>query len=187
VPVPWQGGGTLFSEPILLVDQLSGQADPSMTTTFLDARRRPLAFARQQPPSALFPDSHNYLLVTDPGGKPLFACDLHQPERDRACLVRGDDEREVGRILKGEAPGRVMDLWLPSGLAAYVIEHPTARPAALFLDANGVEIARMTDMPAHSFNMGRMHVHDYYTIHVAQPLSGPLGILMVAAILYADV
>lgn len=186
---PRASPGNLFSEPVLHVDRTFSGWDDGFSTTILDGSGRQLALANEQKPSAgkmafnmlvvnTAPFEDHHVMVTAADGRPLFGCDRPTALSSRPCLVRDPGGAEIGRVTKGREKGRLMDLWAPAGYQGCVLQ----QPLATVFDAQGAEVAHMTEPPHRSMGFGE--ATQRYTVQFERPLQGIEGPLMITAILY---
>lgn len=191
---PLPGGGTVFTEPVLVIDRtfvIDGYDGYSATIS--DAAVRPLAtLTEPRAPSFggnvmerfasdLNPAQTRPFQVADPNGAVLFGGE--RPASDlfgQPYVVRDAGGAEIGRLVHRPGPGGLIDMWAPAGLQGCVV----TRPALKILDAAGAEVARMTQMPQHSDPWAE--IDDRYVIHLTHPIAPPLAPLAIAALLYLE-
>jgi Protein of unknown function (DUF2510) len=192
---PQTGGGTVFTEPILVVDRQYSGWDKTLQSTVHDANGRPLATAAEQKPSdgrqvlnmvsgiASLAQTleTKHVMVSGADGRPIFFGDRPNALSSQPAVMRDPGGNEIGRLTKGTTQGRMLDLWTPAGFQGCVMK----QPLVTIFDAAGGEVARMTEMPQHSMGFGT--AGERYVIHVERPLEGAFGILVIAAILYLRV
>jgi uncharacterized protein DUF2510 len=190
---PTTGGGTIFTEPILVIDRQYNAWNKTLSWTIHDAVGRSVASAAEQEPSearkvlnfvsptaSLFQTlSTKHAMVTGANGNPIFLSDRPNVFSGKPCLVHDPAGNEIGRLTKGTQRGRMFDLWAPAGYQGCVIE----QPVLTMLDASGTEVVRMTEMP-HGSMVSWGVAGQHYVLHVDRELDGVFGVLVIAAILY---
>lgn len=187
---PRAGGGTLFAEPVLIVGRDFNIFTKTISGSIRSGSGQLLAKAAEGLPSAgalafnlfVFDRTEfqdHFITVADPRGAALF----HAQRRGvlagaGPAVVRDPAGRVIGQLTRGRGT-HIIDLWSPTGFEGHFEGQPPA-----FRDPSGTLIADAIDMPdgitAPWIAEGRQH----YVMRVDRPLTGPAGVLVIAALLY---
>ena len=192
----YQGGGTIFDEPILIVNQKAKFIEVSNEYAIYDQHARQIGAVREVGQSnlkkavRLLSSYDQYLThklqVVDMTGQPLLA--LTRPAKlvKSRIVVETPQGQPVGEIVQQNAFGKIR-FGLESGGHSYGLiqgENWRAWNFAI-LDHTGTEIARITKT-WEGLAKTMFTTADNYVVQIHRPLEEPLRSLVVAAAVSID-
>ena len=192
----WQGGGHLFSEPVLVVNQKAKLIEINNEYAIYDQNARQVGSVREVGQSGLkkaarlltsYDQFFNHKLqLTDMNGTPLLA--LTRPAKliKSRIIVEDAQGREIGQIVQQNAIGKIR-FGLESGGHAWGLIQGENWRAWNFsiMDHTGAEIARITKT-WEGFAKTMFTTADNYVVQIHRPLEDPLRSLVVAAAVSID-
>ncbi|WP_326598351.1 phospholipid scramblase-related protein [Streptomyces sp. NBC_01803] len=195
-PAPGAGGGTLFSEPVLVVNQKAKLIELTNEYSVFDQQGRTIGSVVQVGQSALkkaarFISSLDQFMthrleIRDAGGQPVLV--LTRPAKfiKSKVLVTRPDGQPVGEIVQQNAIGKINFAIQSNGqqLGAIKAENWRAWNFAI-VDHSGAEIARITKT-WEGLAKTMFTTADNYVLQIHRPLADPLLSLVVATALTVD-
>jgi len=191
-----QGGGTLFTEPVLVVNQKAKLIEVNNEYAIYDQHARQIAAVREVGQSGLkkavrlLSSYDQYLThklqIVDMAGNVLLA--LTRPAKfvKSRIIVQDPAGNEIGQIVQQNAIGKIR-FGLEAGGHSYgLIQGENWRAWNFRIDDHtGTEVARVTKtwegMAKTMFTTA-----DNYVLHVHRPLQDPLRLLVIASALSID-
>lgn len=186
-----KGGGTIFTEPVLVINQKSKLIEVNAEYAIYDQNGQQVARVRQVGEN-FFTKSYEgmrtrRLKVHDMSGQPLMTLTL-PPRMWRSEVSVADDEgKTIGRILK-ETQGIIGDARYrleAGGKLAGKLHAEDSRNFSV-KDKSGSEVARMTNTWA-GLTKELFTKADNYVVEIPQPLENPLRSLVIAAAIVVDI
>ena len=192
----YQGGGTIFTEPVLVVNQKAKLIEINNEYAIYDQNARQIAAVREVGQSSLKKAARlltsldqymtHKLQIVDMGGNVLLA--LTRPAKFVKSRIIVDDPggNEVGQIVQQNAIGKIR-FGLESGGHSYGMiqgENWRAWNFAI-LDHTGTEVARITKT-WEGLAKTMFTTADNYVVQIHRPLEDPLRLLVVASALSID-
>jgi uncharacterized protein YxjI len=192
----FQGGGSIFTEPILVVNQKAKLIEINNEYAIYDQHARQIAAVREVGQSGLkkavrlLSSYDQYLThklqIVDMAGNVLLA--LTRPAKfvKSRIIVQDPAGNEIGQIVQQNAIGKIR-FGLESGGHAYgLIQGENWRAWNFRIDDHtGTEVARVTKtwegMAKTMFTTA-----DNYVLHIHRPLEDPLRLLVIASALSID-
>jgi uncharacterized protein YxjI len=195
-PAAFQGGGTIFTEPILVVNQKAKLIEINNEYAIYDQHGRQLGAVRQVGQSAakkVIRALSNYdqfmthkLQLVDVHGQVLL--NLVRPAKFMKSKINVTDAsgREIGSIVQQNAIGKIR-FGLDSGGHTYGLIQAENWRAWNFRieDHTGTEVARITKT-WEGLAKAMFTTADNYVIHIHRPLEDPLRSLVVASAASVD-
>jgi uncharacterized protein YxjI len=190
------GGGSIFTEPVLVVNQKAKLIEVNNEYAIYDQHARQLAAVREVGQSALKKAARvltsydqfftHQLQIVDMSGTVLLG--LTRPAKlvKSRIIVTDPGGNEVGQIVQQNAIGRIR-FGLESGGRAYGLiqgENWRAWNFAI-LDHTGAEVARVTKT-WEGLAKTMFTTADNYVVQIHRPLEDPLRLLVVASALSID-
>lgn len=190
-----QGGGTIFTEPVLVVSQKAKLIEVNQEFAVYDQHGRQIGAVRQVGQSAAKKAvrvltkwdafmSHKFQIV-DAYGNVLLA--LHQPAKfvKSKIMVHGPAGEELGQIAQENAFGKIRFALESGGQQWGSINAENWRAWNFSIqDHTGAEIARITKKWAGL--KAAFTTADNYVVQIHRPLEDPLRSLVVAAAVGVD-
>ncbi|GAB2488208.1 phospholipid scramblase-related protein [Jatrophihabitans fulvus] len=187
----WQGGGSLFTEPVLVINQKAKLIEVNNEYAIYDANARQIGAVRQVGQSALKKAARiltsydqymtHKLQVVDANGTPVLAITRPAKLIKSRVIVEDPAGREIGQIVQQNAFGKIR-FGLESGGHQYGMiqgENWRAWNFAI-LDHQNVEVARITKT-WEGLAKTMFTTADNYVVQIHRPLEDPLRSLVVAA------
>ncbi|WP_375500096.1 phospholipid scramblase-related protein [uncultured Jatrophihabitans sp.] len=192
----YQGGGTLFTEPVLVVNQKAKLIEISNEYAIYDQHARQIGAVREVGQSGLkkaarFVSSLDQymthkLQITDMSGQPVLA--LTRPAKfvKSRILVEAPNGQPVGEIVQQNAFGKIR-FGLESGGHSYgLIQGENWRAWNFSIkDHTGTEVARITKT-WEGLAKTMFTTADNYVVQIHKPLEEPLRSLVLAAAVSVD-
>jgi len=190
------GGGSVFDEPILIVNQKAKLIELSQQYQVFDQHGRPIAVVRQIGQStakkvlrlvaSIDQFMTHKLQVTTPDGQPLLQLTRPAKVFKSTIVVSDAHEREIGRIVQENMIGKINFGLEANGMRLGAIKGENWRAWNFRIeDANGVEVARITKTFEGMLKTAFTTADNYVVqIHARQP--EPLNSLIVASALSVD-
>ncbi|MGH3849744.1 MAG: phospholipid scramblase-related protein, partial [Pseudonocardiaceae bacterium] len=190
------GGGTLFTEPVLVVNQKAKLIEIHSEYAIYDQKGSQIGAVREVGQSVLKKAvrllgsvdqylSHN-LQIVDMTGMPVLA--LTRPAKliKSKIFVKDAAGAEVGRILQENAVGKIHFGLHAGGVRIGTISAENWRAWNFNIqDAAGVEVARITKT-WEGLAKTMFTTADNYVVHIHRPLAEPFRSLVVAAAVSID-
>ena len=190
------GGGTVFTEPVLVVNQKAKLIEINNEYAIYDQNARQIAAVREVGQSGLkkavrLLSSYDQFLthklqVVDMNGTPLLALTRPAKVMKSRIVVEDPAGREIGQIVQQNVFGKVR-FGLESGGHQWGLiqgENWRAWNFAI-LDHTGTEVARITKT-WEGLAKTMFTTADNYVVQIHRPLEAPLRSLVVAAALSVD-
>ena len=192
----YQGGGSVFTEPVLVVNQKAKLIEINNEYAIYDQNARQIASVREVGQSGLKKAARlltswdqymtHKLQVVDMNGTPLLA--LTRPAKlvKSRILVEFPNGQPIGEIVQQNAFGKIR-FGLESGGHSYGLiqgENWRAWNFAI-MDHTGAEVARITKT-WEGLAKTMFTTADNYVVQIHRPLEEPLRSLVVAAALSVD-
>ena len=190
------GGGTIFTEPVLVVNQKAKVIELTNQYAVYDARGTQLAGVQQVGQSAarkvlrLVSNVDQFLThkieIKDLSGAVLLSLTRPAKVFKSTVIVSGPSGDEIGRIVQENMIGKIN-----FGLEAGGVRHGSIRAENwrawnfAILDTTGVEVARITKT-WEGLAKAMFTTADNYVLEIHHPLQDPLRSLVVAAALGID-
>jgi uncharacterized protein YxjI len=192
----YQGGGTLFTEPVLVVNQKAKLLEVNNEYAIYDQHARQVGAVRQVGQSNLKKAARvltsldqymtHKLQVVDMQGNPVLA--LTRPAKfvKSKIIVEDPTGREIGQIIQQNSMGKIR-FGLESGGHSYgMIQGENWRAWNFAIkDHTGTEVARITKT-WEGLAKTMFTTADNYVVHIHRPLEDPLRSLVVAAAVSVD-
>ncbi len=190
------GGGTIFDEPILIVNQKAKLIELSQQYQVFDQHGRPIAMVQQVGQSTakkvlrLLSSIDQFmthkLQVVTPDGQPLLQLTRPAKVFKSTIVVSDAHEREIGRIVQENMVGKINFGLEANGQRLGAIKAENWRAWNFRIeDANGAEVARITKTFEGVLKTAFTTADNYVVqIHARQP--EPLNSLIVASALSVD-
>jgi uncharacterized protein YxjI len=191
----WQGGGTLFTEPVLVVSQKAKLIEINQEYAVYNQHGQQVGAVRQVGQSGLKKAARlvgNYdafmthkLQVVDLHGQVLLMLTRPRKVVKSRFIVESAAGQEIGQIMQDNAFGKIRFSMESAGhkRGAIHAENWRARNFAL-QDHTGAEVARITKKFAGL--KATFTTADNYVVQIHRPLEEPLRSLVVAAALGVD-
>ena len=192
----WQGDGTLFNEPILVVNQKAKLIELSNEYSVFDQHGRQLGAVRQVGQSSakkalrLLTSMDQYmthkLQLVDMGGNVIYNITRPAKVMKSKIIVTDAANNEIGSIIQQNMIGKIR-FGLESGGNTYGSINAENWRAWNFniQDHSGQEVARITKtwegLAAAMFTSA-----DNYVVHIHTPLTDPLRALVIASAVSVD-
>ena len=190
------GGGSVFNEPILVVNQKAKLLELKQQYSVFDQNGNPIAFVNQVGQSAakkvlrlvssLDQFMTHKLEVTDNAGNVLLRLTRPRKVFKSTVVVSDAQDREIGRIVQENMVGKIR-FGLEAGgqrLGGIFGENWRAWNFRIE-DASGTEVARITKT-FEGFLKTAFTTADNYVVQIHRQLEDPLRSLVVAAALTVD-
>lgn len=191
------GAGSLFTEPILVVNQKSKLIELSNQYSVFDQDANPIAFVNQIGQSSLKSAARlvssldqfmtHKLEITDTAGNVVLG--LTRPKKivKSSVVVSDADGQELGRIVQRKAIGKIRFAIESNGETIGMIKAENWRAWNFRIeDGKGTEIAQITKT-WEGFARTAFTTADYYVVQIHDRPSEPLNSLIVASSLAVDV
>lgn len=190
------GGGTIFSEPILVVNQKAKLIELSQHFQVFDQHGRPIAIVQQSGQSAakkalrLVTNLDQYftthLDVTTPDGQPLLRLTRPRKVFKSTVIVQDPHGQEIGRIVQENMVGKINFALEANGQKLGAIKGENWRAWNWRIeDHTGAEVARITKTFEGVMKTAFTTADNYVVqIHARQP--EPLHTLIVSSALSID-
>jgi len=192
----FQGGGTIFTEPVLVVNQKAKLIEINNEYAIYDQNARQIAAVREVGQSNLKKAARfltsldqymtHKLQIVDMSGTPLLA--LTRPAKfvKSRIVVEDPAGREIGQIVQQNAIGKIR-FGLESGGHSYgMIQGENWRAWNFAIkDHTDTEVARITKT-WEGLAKTMFTTADNYVVQIHRPLDDPLRTLVVAAALSVD-
>ncbi len=193
---PFAGGGTIFTEPVLVVNQKAKLIEVNNEYAIFDQHGRQIGAVRQIGQSAakkvlrvltsLDQFLTHKLQVVDMAGTPLLALTRPGKLLKSRVVVQDGSGAEIGQILQQNVIGKIRFGLQAQGAAVGSINAENWRAWNFSIqDGAGTEVARITKtwegMAKTVFTTA-----DNYVVQIHRPLDEPLRSLVVAAALGID-
>ena len=192
----FQGGGTIFTEPVLVVNQKAKLIEINNEYAIYDQNARQIAAVREVGQSNLKKAARfltsldqymtHKLQIVDMSGTPLLA--LTRPAKfvKSRIVVEDPAGREIGQIVQQNAIGKIR-FGLESGGHSYgMIQGENWRAWNFAIkDHTDTEVARITKT-WEGLAKTMFTTADNYVVQIHRPLEDPLRTLVVAAALSVD-
>lgn len=187
----YQGGGTLFSEPILVINQKAKLIEVNNEYAIFDQHARQIGAVRQVGQSALKKAARiltsydqfmtHKLQIVDMTGTPVLAITRPAKFVKSKVIVEDPSGREIGQIVQQNAFGKIR-FGLESGGHQYgMIQGENWRAWNFAIkDHTETEVARVTKT-WEGFAKTMFTTADNYVVQIHRPLEDPLRSLVVAA------
>lgn len=190
------GGGTIFSEPVLVVNQKTKLIEISAEYSVFNQQGQQIAKVEQIGQSALkkivrFLGSYDQffthkLQVSDNHGQPLLY--LTRPAKifKSRVIVQGANGHEIGEIKQNNVFGKISFAFLVNGQEIGKIQAENWRAWNFaILDHTGAEVARITKT-FEGILKTAFTTADNYVVQLHRPLQDPLLSMVVASALTVD-
>lgn len=190
------GGGTIFSEPVLVVNQKTKLIEISAEYSVFNQQGQQIAKVEQIGQSALkkivrFLGNYDQffthkLQVSDPNGQPLLY--LTRPAKifKSRVIVQGANGNEIGEIKQNNVFGKISFAFNVNGQEIGKIQAENWRAWNFaILDHTGAEVARITKT-FEGILKTAFTTADNYVVQLHRPLQDPLLSMVVASALTVD-
>jgi len=192
----FRGGGTLFTEPILVVNQKTKIIELTNEYTVFDADGNRLGGVRQVGQStarkllravtSVDQFLTHRLEVTDANGTPVMAVTRPAKILKSTVVVENTSGGELGRIIQENAVGKIRFRMESGGVVVGMLKAENWRAWNFAItDASEQEVARITKT-FEGIARTLFTTADHYVVHVHRQLQEPLRSLVVAAALCVD-
>lgn len=192
----FQGGGTLFTEPILVVNQKTKIIELANEYTVFDANGNRLGGVRQVGQSttkkllrALTSVDQfltHRLEVTDAAGTPVLAVTRPAKILKSTVIVENTNGGELGRIIQENAVGKIRFRMESGGAAVGMLRAENWRAWNFSItDGSDQEVARITKT-FEGVARTLFTTADHFVVQIHRPLVEPLRSLVIAAALCVD-
>jgi uncharacterized protein YxjI len=192
----FQGGGSLFSEPILVVNQKAKLIEISNEYAIYDQNARQIAAVREVGQSTLKKAARvltsydqyftHKLQVVDMQGAPLLALTRPAKVFKSRIIVQDPAGNEIGQIVQQNVFGKIRFALESGGQPIGSINGENWRAWNFNIrDHSDTEVARITKT-WEGFAKTMFTTADNYVVQIHRPLSGPLQALVVAAAVSID-
>ncbi|HVU91953.1 MAG TPA: phospholipid scramblase-related protein [Jatrophihabitans sp.] len=192
----FQGGGSVFTEPILVVNQKAKLIEINNEYAIYDQNARQIAAVREVGQSGLkkavrLLSSYDQFLthklqIVDLAGTPLLTLTRPAKLMKSRIIVQDPAGNEVGQIVQQNMIGRIRFALESGGQTLGSINAENWRAWNFSIrDAADTEIARITKT-WEGLAKTMFTTADNYVVQVHRPLQGPLQALVVAAALSVD-
>jgi hypothetical protein len=191
-----QGGGTLFTEPVLVVNQKVKLIEMANEYAVFDQHGRQVGAVAEIGQSALkkavrFLSSYDQFLthrleVRDANHQPVLYLTRPAKVFKSRVIVQRPDGSEIGQIQQDNMIGKIRFSYMVGGqqIGGIQAENWRAWNFAV-VDHNGGEIARITKT-WEGFAKTMFTTADNYVVQIHQPLQDPLASMVVASALTVD-
>ena len=194
--VAFAGGGTLFTEPILVVNQKAKLIEITNQYGVFDKDGRQVAFVNQigqssakkvlRLVSALDQYMTHKLEITDPTGQVLLRLVRPAKVMKSSVIVNDAADNEIGRIVQENVFGKIRFDLQAGGATIGRIKAENWRAWNFRIeDANGDEVARITKT-FEGIAKTMFTTADNYVVQLHAQIPQPLNALVVAAALSVD-
>ena len=191
-----QGGGTLFDEPVLVVNQKAKLIEVSNQYTVFDKNGQPIGFVNQVGQSAarkalrVLSNVDQFLThkleVTDRAGQVVMRIVRPAKLFKSTVVVEHPNGGEIGRIVQDNVFGKIHFSLQANGQTLGAIKAENWRAWNFRIeDHAGVEIARITKT-FEGIAKAMFTTADNYVVTVNHPIAQPLLSLVVASALSVD-
>ncbi|SHF52846.1 Uncharacterized protein YxjI [Jatrophihabitans endophyticus] len=192
----FQGGGSIFTEPVLVVNQKAKLIEVNNEYAIYDQNARQIAAVRQVGQNALKKAARlltswdqymtHKLQIVDMTGTPVLALTRPAKVIKSRIIVEDPSGREIGQIVQQNAFGKIR-FGLESGGHAYgIIQGENWRAWNFAIkDHTDTEVARVTKT-WEGLAKTMFTTADNYVVQIHRPLEEPLRSLVVAAALSID-
>ncbi|ONI73490.1 scramblase [Actinosynnema sp. ALI-1.44] len=191
-----QGGGTLFTEPVLVVNQKTKLIEMSNEYAVFDQRGRQLASVVQVGQSALkkavrFLSSYDQFMthkleVRDLNGQTMLRLTRPAKVFKSRIVVEHGNGQPIGEIVQENMIGKINFAFVVNGQQIGGIRGENWRAWNFMIhDHTGQEIARITKT-WEGFARTMFTTADNYVVQIHRPLQNPIASLVVAAGLAVD-
>lgn len=190
------GGGALFSEPVLVVNQKTKLVELSNQYSVFDQDGNVIASVNQVGQSSLKQAARlvssldqfmtHTLEVTDPSGRVLLR--LKRPKKivKSSMIVSDADDNEIGRIVQRKAIGKIRFALESGGQKVGMIKAENWRAWNFRIeDADDNEVARITKT-FEGILRTAFTTADNYVVQIHQDIPEPLHSLVIASALSVD-
>ena len=190
------GGGTLFSEPILVVNQKAKLLEVSAQYTVFNQQGTPVGFVNQVGQNAMkkairvltnFDQfmTHKFQ-ITDPAGNVLLQLTRPAKVFKSTIVVSDGNGAEIGKIVQENMIGKIHFALQAGGSVLGHIRAENWRAWNFKIeDHTGTEVARITKT-WEGMMKTMFTTADNYVVQIHQQLSGPLQAMVVASALSVD-
>lgn len=187
----WQGGGSLFTEPVLVINQKAKLIEVNNEYAIYDQHARQIGAVRQVGQSALKKAARiltsydqfmtHKLQIVDMTGTPVLAITRPAKLVKSRVIVEDPSGREIGQIVQQNAFGKIR-FGLEAGGHQYgLIQGENWRAWNFSIkDHTETEVARVTKT-WEGFAKTMFTTADNYVVQIHRPLEDPLRALVVAA------
>lgn len=191
-----QGGGTLFTEPVLVVNQKVKLIEMASEYSVFDQHGRPVGFVAQVGQSTLkkvvrFLGEYDQFFthrfeVRDANHQPVLALTRPRKVFKSRMIVERPDGSPVGEIVQDNVFGKIRFSFMVNGqqIGGIQAENWRAWNFAV-LDHSGAEVARITKT-FEGFAKTLFTNADNYVLQIHRPLQDPLISMVVASALTVD-
>ncbi len=190
------GGGTLFTEPVLVVNQKAKLIEINNEYAIYDQHARQIGAVRQVGQSALkkaarlFTSYDQYLThklqVVDAHGTPVLAITRPAKFVKSRVIVQDPAGHEIGQLVQQNVFGKIRFGLLAGGQQIGSINAENWRAWNFSIrDHTDVEVARITKT-WEGLAKTMFTTADNYVVQLHRPLEGPLQALVVAAAVSVD-
>ena len=192
----FQGGGSIFNEPVLVVNQKAKLIEINNEYAIYDQNARQLAAVREVGQSQLKKAARfltsldqymtHQLQIVDMNGNVLLGLTRPAKMIKSRVVVTDPAGNEVGQIVQQNAIGKIR-FGLESGGSTYgMIQGENWRAWNFRIDDHtGTEVARITKT-WEGLAKTMFTTADNYVVHMHRPLEDPLRLLVVASALSVD-
>jgi uncharacterized protein YxjI len=192
----FQGGGTLFTEPILVVNQKTKIIELTSEYTVFDAEGNRLGGVRQVGQSTArkllraLTSVDQYLThrleVTDAAGTPVLVVTRPAKILKSTVVVENSNGGELGRIVQENAIGKIRFRMESGGVPVGMLRAENWRAWNFSItDQSEQEVARITKT-FEGVARTLFTTADHYVVQIHRPMPEPLRSLVVAAALCVD-
>lgn len=190
------GGGTLFTEPVLVVNQKAKLIEVNNEYAIFDANSRQIGAVRQVGQNALkkavriFTSYDQFLThklqVVDANGVPVLAITRPAKFVKSKLIVQDPAGNEIGQIVQQNVFGKIRFGLEANGQSLGSINAENWRAWNFSIrDHTDTEVARITKT-FEGIAKTLFTTADNYVVQIHRPLEGPLGALVVAAAVSVD-
>jgi uncharacterized protein YxjI len=191
-----QGGGTLFSEPVLVVNQKAKLIEVSNQYTVFDKDGQPVGFVNQVGQSAakkalrVLSNLDQFLThkleVTDRSGQVVMRIVRPAKIMKSTVVVEHPNGGEIGRIVQDNVFGKIHFTLQANGQTLGSIKAENWRAWNFRIeDHTGAEVARITKT-FEGIAKALFTTADNYVVQINHPIAQPLLTLVVASALSVD-
>ena len=190
------GGGTVFDEPVLVVNQKAKLIEITNQYAVYDQQGTQIAGVQEVGQNAakkalrLLSNVDQFLThkleIKDMGGTVLLSVTRPAKIMKSTVIVSGPQGHEIGRIVQQNIIGKIRFGLEAGGQAVGSLNAENWRAWNFSItDTTGTEVARVTKT-WEGFGKAIFTTADNYVVHIHRPLADPLRSLVVAAALTVD-
>jgi uncharacterized protein YxjI len=191
-----QGGGSLFSEPVLVVNQKTKLVELNNQYSVYDQDGNVIASVNQVGQSSLKQAARlvssldqfmtHKLEIVDPSGEVLMRLTRPKKVVKSSVIVSDADDNEIGRIVQRKAIGKIRFALERGGATVGMIKAENWKAWNFRIeDADGNEVARITKT-FEGIMRTAFTTADNYVVQIHQQIPEPLHSLVVASAVSVD-